>query len=693
MSDQKKDKVLTSVPSAVCQAIGLCFHFFGYECARAASIALLSANEIGLKSEALPLTVAVGSPASALVLYLYARSIKNNGTKFTQRISSVFCIISFLCVTSSFSSLKGNFGKFVVVSFYAYREIYCTLISTQQWSYIASVLDKSTSSYLVKFAGAVSISSAIGGCAVEQLVNIGGVLGLLVAAFICTVLSFITAEISYILNKSVPSEKEMKCNNHIKSNTISNINNSNINSSNIISNKENNNNSVAQSAENKEIQDLPKLENVKKNSCIWVDGWEMILKNNMLQMLFAEALIHQVCANMLNLMFHDGLRFSMPDDRERATLVGRFFATVNVTACIFQCFFLPIILSQSSLPYVLILIPVLISFMSFFAFMSPSLLSTMFVFGSLKVLEYSIMTAATEMIYMPMDQDVRYLGKELIRFFGHKLGKSAASLILSGIVGHLQPSLGTQSLWSAIFSSVWSVIMYVLSVKLMSQESSKPALPPLNNIIESTHQFIKRTVSKSTLIDVSMKEEDCSENSSTTSESGVSDSGLIDESVLNKRKISSDKTNLSDSNDKSFTTDDESDGTPPNIFHEANVPVSEMNYTNDNYMKVWKSGYQSGLRYRGKKENTIGRVHEEYNELEVKDGVLQPSTGNFDDSNPDDIDAPTSINNNPGDIDASISTNKRKSFTLLRVGSAFVQLSSMVPDGVDNEESFHGGNY
>ena len=39
-------------------------------------------------------------------------------------------------------------------------------------------------------------------------------------------------------------------------------------------------------------------------------------------------------------------------------------------------------------------------------------------------LEYSIMTSATEMIYMPMGHEHRYLGKELIRFFGHRMGKS-----------------------------------------------------------------------------------------------------------------------------------------------------------------------------------------------------------------------------------------------------------------------------
>ena len=659
----------TSLSSAFSQAIGLCFHFFGYECARAASIALLSANEIGLKSEALPLTIAVGSPASALVLYLYARSIKTNGTKFTQRISSIFCIISFIFVITFFSSLNGNFGKVVVVCFYAYREIYCTLISTQQWSYIASVLDKTTSSYLVKFAGAVSIASAIGGCAVEQLVKIGGVLGLLIAALVCTIISLLAAEISYVLNKSETTDKETKLKN---------------------SNGEVNSDipTTTQSNDDKEINNLKsRRSSFKSNSSstsVWLDGWEMMLKNDMLQMLFAEALIHQVCANMLNLMFHDGLRFSIPNDRERATVVGRFFATVNVTACIFQCFFLPIILSQSSLPYVLILIPVVIFCMSMFAFLSPCLLSTMFVFGSLKVLEYSVMTAATEMIYMPMGQDVRYLGKELIRFFGHKLGKSAASLILSAVVGHMQPSLGTQSLWSAMFTCIWGIIMYILTGKLMSQESEAPKLP-FNEIIKNTQQFIQRTVSKSTLFDISNNDEVGDHHSSTTSESDASNDGITDEvNNTNEKKVSIDKTTKMISRTSvisNVTTDDEltDEGTPPNMYH---TDDNDEYNNNNNNNESWEPNYQptsGGLRYRGKDEKLYEKkiLNQEYN---------QPNTLDDSETNDDNNNIQTSF----------IQTNEKKksSFTLLRVGSAFVDLSSMVPEEEDDDDqdSFRG-NY
>ena len=76
----------------------------------------------------------------------------------------------------------------------------------------------------------------------------------------------------------------------------------------------------------------------------------------------------------------------------------------------------------------------------------PSLLTIMFGFGALKVLEYSIMTSATEMIYMPMNHEQRYLGKELIRFFGHRMGKSAAVMMLSAASVHFKPSLATQVL-------------------------------------------------------------------------------------------------------------------------------------------------------------------------------------------------------------------------------------------------------
>jgi ATP/ADP translocase len=109
-----------------------------------------------------------------------------------------------------------------------------------------------------------------------------------------------------------------------------------------------------------------------------------------------------------------------------------------------QCFIMPSVLSNKTLPKVLSAIPIIIFTIIIGGYIYPSLLTIMLGFGALKVLEYSIMTSATEMIYMPMNHQERYLGKELIRFFGHRMGKSVAVMILSAASAHFNPSMATQ---------------------------------------------------------------------------------------------------------------------------------------------------------------------------------------------------------------------------------------------------------
>ena len=117
----------------------------------------------------------MGSPLSGLVLYLYTKSIKKFGTKFTLRISFVSCIFILALVAIYARSMKGIIGKVVIVFFYAFREIYVSLLSSQLWAFIAGSLNKSTSSYIVTFSGIVSVASAVGGCCIEQLVAYGGI--------------------------------------------------------------------------------------------------------------------------------------------------------------------------------------------------------------------------------------------------------------------------------------------------------------------------------------------------------------------------------------------------------------------------------------------------------------------------------------------------------------------------------------
>ena len=123
---------------------------------------------------------------------------------------------------------------------------------------------------------------------------------------------------------------------------------------------------------------------------------------------------------------------------------------------------MPSVLSVSTLPQVICSIPIVILVIVIGGYIYPSLLTVMFGFGALKVLEYSIMTSATEMIYMPMNSEQRYLGKELIRFFGHRMGKSAAVMILSAASAHFRPSLATQVQYYQIMNVYVHFSIYVL---------------------------------------------------------------------------------------------------------------------------------------------------------------------------------------------------------------------------------------
>eukprot|EP01038_Epipyxis_sp_PR26KG_P006551 gene6551-8998_t len=453
-------------------ACALSFHFFGYECARAASISLLAAKENGLGNEAVPLTIALGSPSSGLVLYLYTKSIKNYGSKVTLRISNIACALLLFIIFSNCGSLSGYTGKFLVISFYVFREIYVSLLSTQHWAFIASTLDKSTSNYLVTFTGVVSIANAVGGCAVEQIVKLGGVRYLLLTAFLATILSFTLTEISYLfvpLQQMQNHQDNLKHNNKVEKNDP-------VEKTNIVHNLASNPNGAIKSdtnhATNSDVKSTTKVASSTKpvRKGFWFDSWALVQKHDILRLLFAEAITHQLCTNMLNLMFHNGLRKEILDDSIRAVLVGRFFATVNIASCTLQLVILPHILSQSSLPVVLKYIPFIVFMAVIVGVTQPGLYSIMLGFGTMKVLEYAIMSPASEMIYMPMGHDVRYLGKELIKFFGHKLGKSAASLVLSGFISQLNPSLASQSLWGVTFTFIWGITMYELAGYLKERD-------------------------------------------------------------------------------------------------------------------------------------------------------------------------------------------------------------------------------
>lgn len=319
-----------------------------------------------------------------------------------------------------------------------------SLLSTQQWAYIASNLDTRTSNYLVTFTGLVSIASAIGGCVVEHLVNLGGVQFLLLSSFIACLAGFISSEVAYYLLgtnlistysfgmlKNIQSYSNLgkQLNSSSSSNAMmDDIPTSSSSAANLASLGEETQDMTAMTASGTLLVDQSKAKaklsiqaanesqkkpptppkypiykapslnlistlyqaiinfvEKKKTSGFWFESYKLVQKHHLLKLLFVEALTHQCCTNMLNLMFHNSLRKEIEEDSVRAMLVGRFFATVNISSCALQCFVLPHIMSHSSLPTVLLYLPIIVFFAVMLGVVKPGIISVMIGFGTIKV--------------------------------------------------------------------------------------------------------------------------------------------------------------------------------------------------------------------------------------------------------------------------------------------------------------------
>ena len=328
-----------SLKASMIMAMALCMHFYGFEMARAASIALLAADDIGLGSGALSFTVAVGSPISASVLYLYARSIKKNGPRLTLLASNIGCVMLLFLMAMACGSLRGQWGQAVVLLFYCFREIYVSLLSTQHWSFIASVLDSKTSSYLVSFSGVVSVASAVGSMSVEGLVSLGGVRALLIMAFLSCGMSFGLAEMATFTappNLATHSRSDGQKRHRDRPSTAASSSSSaaaahhkgpkdtksthttegTVPSSNHSSSHSLEKTVSQGSASSSSATTAAAATSVvkKKNLGFMRESFDLLMKHDTLQLLFIEALVHQACGNMLNMMFHDGLRTGVPLD-------------------------------------------------------------------------------------------------------------------------------------------------------------------------------------------------------------------------------------------------------------------------------------------------------------------------------------------------------------------------------------------
>ena len=89
-------------------------------------------------------------------------------------------------------------------------------------------------------------------------------------------------------------------------------------------------------------------------------------------------------------------------------------------------------------------------------------------------MDYSLRNVLNEMVYVPLDFESRYLGKEVIGVFGNRFGKSGISLLLSGLTFAFG-SFGIQELsrLTALASITWFSFAFRLGNLVPKKDEKK----------------------------------------------------------------------------------------------------------------------------------------------------------------------------------------------------------------------------
>lgn len=127
---------------------------------------------------------------------------------------------------------------------------------------------------------------------------------------------------------------------------------------------------------------------------------------------------------------------------------------------------------------------------------NPSLALLALAFFSAKTIDYSLRGVVTEMVYVPLDFESRYVGKEVIGVFANRFGKSVVSVGLSALTfaftGFSNPELLTNL--STAAASTWFYFSWRLGTLVPKQSDAQEAVEERRKEIEKKRKKPKKDI-------------------------------------------------------------------------------------------------------------------------------------------------------------------------------------------------------
>lgn len=403
-------------------AICMSLHYLGYSLARPATMTLFTSSKLGFGGSvsAYPFAMTFISPVSFVLLMLYGRFLDRHGPHGALRRSTLFCASILGGSAAGIAQLASRISqdgtgsaamatRLLVGALFIFRESYVQLITSQHWSFMSSVLTPAQSStWFAPISGLTSVTSAFAAMFVGTLTKRVGLTGVMGVAAIALAASLWFADKAYSIaekNGFNPADEHYK-----------------------------------KQAEKKKGSD-GKQHNGGDDSLI-TKARDVFARVPTLWALFCEILACQGLSTLLNVCCVNKVSEVIPDDNERADWMGKFFATINVISSFLQFGILPAVMPNIDPSVLWKLMPmIMVTLTSLFAMQKdPSLDIIASSFLVMKTMEFSVRRMLDEMIYVPLDFESRFVGKEVIGVLGYRFGKSAASLALSAFTAFVGTS-------------------------------------------------------------------------------------------------------------------------------------------------------------------------------------------------------------------------------------------------------------
>ena len=447
-------------------SFALAIHLGGYECSRAAVMALFTSDGLGFgkskkdKSQeselsALPMAVGCVSPFAVALVWFYGKTLSHGGPSYALRTHTLIVAASQIvvgwilrmfeqcldaveddedydngvCSLRSVDNVK-TMSQVLLFTLFVFQSAYVQLLYAQHWAFISSVLTAEEGSRLfAPIAGLGSIGSTLAAGSVSILVERSGLIGLMYMAGISYIVSAILANMAFSTAKSngfePSSMSKSEKNEEPQPQPIS---------------SSSSDGKGAYAPINSGTKDSPSSPStnatipcLKKNN-IFQQAYSLFNRVPVLGALFVEVIISQCLSSLVNYIYLYKLKVAITDDSLRAGWSGKFYAWINGVSGIFQFFIIPLLLKHCEAHRIWLFMPSLMMICTLYQFgtyKTSELFGASASFFCIKTMEYSLRGAANEMLYVSLDYESRYLGKKVITLIAGKFGKSVMAVALA----------------------------------------------------------------------------------------------------------------------------------------------------------------------------------------------------------------------------------------------------------------------